>query len=125
MDSRGTCLIIEDDPDIRNLLCLILSSEGFQVHSEATGMQGLRAAHQLRPALITLDLGLPDLNGYDVARQLRKITQAPLAMITAYSAPDDELDGIASGASAYLIKPFRPARLRELVRSLCPPSPGP
>lgn len=93
MNSRGICLVIEDDLDIRDLLCLILSGAGFEVHAEATGAAGLRAAKRLNLTLITLDLGLPDLDGHDVARQLRTLSTAPLLMITAYAEPDDELGG--------------------------------
>lgn len=120
MDPRGTCLVIEDDPDIRNLLCLILTDTGFEVHAEATGMEGLRAAKRLAPSLITLDVGLPDMDGRDVALQIRSLTQSPLVMITAFADVDAELQGIASGATAFLTKPFRPARLRELINELCP-----
>lgn len=123
MNSRGICLVIEDDLDIRGLLCLILSRAGFDVHAEATGAAGLRTAGKLDLALITLDLGLPDINGHDLARRLRKASNAPLLMITAAAEPGDELDGIASGAAAYLTKPFSPARLRELVQQLCPLEP--
>lgn len=120
MNSRGMCLVIEDDLDIRGLLCLILSRAGFEVHAEATGAAGLRTAGKLDLAMITLDLGLPDINGHDLARRLRKASNAPLLMITAAAEPGDELDGIASGAAAYLTKPFSPVRLRELVLQLCP-----
>jgi two-component system OmpR family response regulator len=123
MNSRGICLVIEDDLDIRDLLCLILSGAGFEVHAEATGAAGLRAAKRLNLTLITLDLGLPDLDGHDVARQLRTLSTAPLLMITAYAEPADELGGMVAGANAYLPKPFRPAQLRALVQKLCPPSP--
>ncbi|MGY4541336.1 two-component system OmpR family response regulator [Arthrobacter sp. UYNi723] len=123
MNSRGICLVIEDDLDIRHLLCLILTGAGFKVHAEATGAAGLRAAKRLDLALITLDLGLPDLDGHDVARQIRTLSKAPLLMITAYTEPSDELDGMSAGANAYLTKPFRTAQLRALVQKLCPPSP--
>jgi two-component system OmpR family response regulator len=121
MDSRGMSLVIEDDRDVRNLLCLILFNAGFEIHAEATGMEGLRAAKRLNLSLITLDLGLPDMDGRDVALQVRKISQAPLVIITAFAGADAELDGIASGATSYLSKPFHPARLRALIDELCPP----
>ncbi|CAM3307629.1 Transcriptional regulatory protein SrrA [Arthrobacter ulcerisalmonis] len=120
MNSRGICLVIEDDPDIRGLLGLILSGAGFEVHAEATGAADLSAARRLDLDLITLDLGLPDLDGHDVARRIRELSTAPLLMITAYAEPGDELDGMAAGATGYLIKPFRSAQLRALVQKLCP-----
>lgn len=120
--ARGICLVIEDDPDIRGLLDVILTRAGFGVHCEGTGAGGLRAAAELDLAFITLDLGLPDMHGHDVARALRSLTKAPILMITAHARPIDELDGMASGASAYLIKPFRPNQLTSLIQEL---SPGP
>ncbi|CAH0221168.1 Transcriptional regulatory protein SrrA [Arthrobacter sp. Bi83] len=120
MTSRH-CLVIEDDQDIRDLLCMILTGMGFVVHAETTGTAGLRAAGTLDLALITLDLGLPDLSGLDAARGLRTLSKAPILMITAWAEPGDEIDGMAAGADAYLAKPFRPHMLRELVQRLCPP----
>lgn len=118
--NSGNCLVIEDDQDIRNLLCIILTGMGFVVHAETTGAGGLRAAGTLDLALITLDLGLPDLNGLDVASGLRALSKAPILMITAWAEPGDEIEGMAAGADAYLAKPFRPHMLRELVQQLCP-----
>lgn len=121
-DAR-VCLVIEDDPDIRGLLTMILTGMGFEVHAAATGTAGLRAAETLDLDLITLDLGLPDLNGLDVARYLRALSTAPILMITAWAEISDELNGVASGADAYLTKPFHPHTFRELVQRLCPPEP--
>ncbi|AOY74143.1 response regulator (plasmid) [Arthrobacter sp. TES] len=123
MSTRGACLVIEDDADIQGLISLILSAEGFEVHSVETGTAGLLAASQQQLALITLDLGLPDVDGREVARQLRTVSSAPLLMITAFAETADELAGMAAGASAYLTKPFRPAQLRALVTELSPAPP--
>lgn len=112
------CLVIEDDADIRHLIELILSGAGYEVRAVATAADGLLAASSLDLVLITLDIGLPDADGRDTARQLRSLSDAPVLMITAYAATDDELAGIAAGATAYLSKPFRPAQLRTLVQKL-------
>lgn len=121
MSSRGTCLVIEDDEDIAGLLEVILSNAGFTVQVEKTGTGGLKAAATLDDlALITLDLGLPDLNGIEVAQQLRPFTNAPILVITAFTVPADELSAMAAGASAFILKPFRPADLRAAVDRLCP-----
>ncbi|MET3922457.1 response regulator [Arthrobacter sp. UYEF20] len=120
MNSHGICLVIEDDLDIRELLVLILSGMGFEVRAAATGAAGIRAAKALDPTLMTLDLGLPDISGHDLARSLREYSNAPIIMITGRASAGDELDGMATGATAYLTKPLRPVQLREL----CPlPSP--
>lgn len=121
VSSRRTCLVIEDDDDISGLLSFILTQEGFDVHTVGTGMAALSTAQQTRPDLITLDLGLPDMAGHDVAGRLRELTDAPVLIITAFAETGDELNAIAAGARAYLAKPFRPAELRTLIRALCPP----
>ncbi len=121
MNARRICLVIEDDVDSRGLLSVIFSRAGFEVHTEATGTAGLQAAAERDLALITLDLGLPDLNGHDVARAIRALSDVPLLLITASAESEDELAGMAAGASFYLTKPFRPAQLRAVVEELCPP----
>ncbi|WP_426997733.1 response regulator transcription factor [Pseudarthrobacter sp. N5] len=120
MSSRGVCLVIEDDQDIRGLISIILTQTGFDVHAVATGAEGVEAAGSLNPALVTLDLGLPDLDGHEVARRIRPLTDAPMLFITARAERDDEIAGMASGAAAYLTKPFRPKQLRKIADLLCP-----
>lgn len=120
MTSRGICVVIEDDADIRDLIDLVLTDAGFEVHAVETGTEGVMAAERLNPVLITLDLGLPDMDGREVAGLITAVSQAPILMITAFAERDDELHGIASGATAYLIKPFRPRQLRELALRLRP-----
>ncbi|WP_311379733.1 response regulator [Arthrobacter sp. ISL-48] len=118
--SRGICLVIEDDEDIAGLISFVLSKGGFEVHVAGTGAEGLEAAAVLNPALITLDLGLPDIDGLDVAHGLRQMTVAPILMLTARARLSDEMDGLSAGASAYLVKPFRPSELTILADRLCP-----
>ncbi|MBT2512887.1 response regulator transcription factor [Arthrobacter sp. ISL-30] len=118
--SRGICLVVEDDEDIAGLISLILTQEGFDVHAVGTGMAALREAPGLNPALITLDLGLPDIDGLHIAQDLRKMTAAPLLILTARAAVTDQLDGMSAGASGYLAKPFRPHELRDAINQICP-----
>lgn len=85
------------------------------------GTEGLRiAAGPIALVLVTLDQGLPEMNGRDVTRRLRNLPSAPVLMITAFAESSDELDGMAAGASAQLVKQFRPAQLRALGREPCP-----
>ena len=120
MASRGKCLVIEDDEDTSGLIGVILTGQGFDVHFAETGAEALLIASGSALSLITLDLGLPDMDGRAVARRLRHVTAVPILMITAYAQAEDELNGIASGASAYLIKPFHPVQLRAIVQNICP-----
>lgn len=120
MNAGRNCLVVEDDEDIRGLLVDILQPIGFEVHAVETGAEGLRAAADLHLALITVDVGLPDMDGRELARRVRALSSAPILMITAFAATEDELGGIAAGADAYLSKPFRPAQLRAIIQQLCP-----
>jgi two-component system OmpR family response regulator len=118
--SRGICLVIEDDEDIAGLIGLILAREGFDVRSVRTASAALHQLRGLNPALITLDLGLPDLDGLQIAEVLRELSAAPVLIISARASATDLFNGMAAGASAYLIKPFLPSELREAATRLCP-----
>jgi two-component system OmpR family response regulator len=118
--SRGICFVIEDDEDIAGLISVVLKREGFEVRSVRTASAALHQLRGLDPVLITLDLGLPDLDGLQIAEGVRELSDAPLLMITARASATDQFDGMAAGASAYLIKPFRPSELRDAVNRLCP-----
>jgi two-component system OmpR family response regulator len=118
--SRGICLVIEDDEDIAGLIAFILTREGFDVRSVRTASAALHQLRSLNPVLITLDLGLPDLDGLHIAKDLRELSTAPVLIITSRATASDELHGMAAGASAYLTKPFHASDLREAVNELCP-----
>lgn len=120
METQRVCLVIEDNHDIRGLITVVLARAGFDVRSVSSGAEGIAAAADPRVALITLDLGLPDMDGHVVARAIRALSAAPLLFLTARSEQDDFLAGMASGAAAYLTKPFHPKDLRELALRLCP-----
>ncbi|GAC1482277.1 MAG: response regulator [Pseudarthrobacter sp.] len=120
METAHVCLVIEDDADIRGLITAILTRAGFAVREVATGAEGIAAAADPAVSLITLDLGLPDMDGHVVARAVRGLSTAPLLFLTARSEQDDILAGIASGAADYLTKPFHPRELRDVALRLCP-----
>ncbi|MEW1820826.1 response regulator transcription factor [Arthrobacter sp. NPDC080031] len=111
-------LVIEDDHDIRELVRVVLSQAGFEVHLATSGAAGIRAARDLRPHVITLDLGLPDIDGFEVARQVRNFSDAYIVMLTARTDELDTLLGLESGADDYLTKPFRPRELRARVAAM-------
>ena len=123
MGLRGLCLVIEDDQDIRGLLTLILTRMEFDVHAVGNGAEGVAAAWEHDPVLVTVDLNLPDMDGLDVARHIRARSEAPMLFITARAEVDDQMDGMASGAAAYLTKPFHPRQLTDVVNQLCPAGP--
>ncbi|PRZ44433.1 response regulator receiver domain-containing protein [Antricoccus suffuscus] len=111
-------LVIEDDDDIRRLLEVVLAQAGHDVTSAATGTDGIAQARDSEPSLITLDIGLPDMDGYAVARQLREFYAGHLVMLSARSEPYDAALGLEVGADAYITKPFRPRALRERLAEI-------
>jgi DNA-binding response OmpR family regulator len=113
-DSGASVLAIEDDPDIRQLLRALLGREGYLVTEAATGRDGLRSFHQSRPDLVILDVGLPDLDGWQVLERIRDMSDAPVLVLTARSAERDKVRGLNAGADDYLTKPF--SRVELLAR---------
>src|SRR5699024_1779901 len=113
-----TALVIEDDDDIRRLLEMTIAQAGLAVESASTGQEGLTQAQQQRYSMITVDIGLPDLNGLDVVRSLREHYTGPVVIISARSSDTDRDAGLAAGADLFLTKPFRPRELRQQFASL-------
>jgi len=113
--TRRSVLVIEDDTDIRELMDTVLQRAGYIVHQSPNGRDGIAAARRLQPDVITCDVRLPDVPGYDVARELRAVTEAPILMVSGSSSLVDDLAGLAIGRCAALIKPFYPRELCERV----------
>jgi two-component system, sensor histidine kinase and response regulator len=112
---RGTILVIDDDPAVGDLMFRSLTKLGFRVFVAASGAKGLRLAMEVRPMLITLDVMMPEVNGWNVLRQLKadpELANVPIIMVTVV---DDEPMGIDLGASSYMIKPVDRERLAVLV----------
>lgn len=115
MDQRRVAVVVEDDDDIRGLLEAVLQSSGFDVHPASTGVEGVALAQGASPDLVTLDLGLPDIDGFEVARRIRHFSDAHIIMLTARSDEIDTVMGLETGADDYLTKPFSPRELRARV----------
>jgi DNA-binding response OmpR family regulator len=114
-------LVVEDDEEIAQVLQRSLRLEGYEVKLAGDGVQGLEEAHAFLPDLIVLDLGLPRLDGVDVAKRLREDgDEVPILMLTARDALESRVEGLDVGADDYLVKPFERqellARLRALLR---------
>jgi two-component system response regulator RegX3 len=105
-------LVVDDEPSVHEVVRAYLEREGFIVLSATDGREGLRLAEDHRPALIVLDMMLPDLSGEEIAREVRRRSDVPILILTARSAEDDRVSGLELGADDYLTKPFSP---RELV----------
>ncbi|HEV2377786.1 MAG TPA: response regulator transcription factor [Streptosporangiaceae bacterium] len=108
----ATILLVEDERKLRNLVRSYLERAGFTVLSTESGAEAITLAAAASPDLVVLDLGLPDVPGETVARELRSAGPVPILMLTAKSAEEDRIRGLELGADDYVTKPFSP---RELV----------
>ena len=120
--TSGKVLVVDDDPDIRDLLCEILALYDFEANGGRDGAEGLRLARQWRPQAIVLDLMLPDINGYEVCRELRSDEGADavgILLLTCMQGHADRVRGFQAGADRFVTKPFNPdvvvAELRSLI----------
>jgi two-component system, OmpR family, response regulator MprA len=119
-ERQARVLIVEDDDDIAQVLQRSLRLEGYETRIAADGEAALGAAADFVPDLVVLDLGLPKLDGMDVARRLRAADDVPILMLTARDALESRVEGLDAGADDYLVKPIERqellARLRALLR---------
>src|SRR5437762_7463389 len=114
----ATILVVDDEPRIVQLVRDYLEHGGFTVLTAVDGPTALRTARTGRPDLVVLDLGLPGLDGLDVARSLRREREVPIIMLTARTEESDKLVGLELGADDYLTKPFSPKELVARVRAV-------
>jgi DNA-binding response OmpR family regulator len=108
-------LVIDDDADLRQIVTSAFSVTGAQVYTAAGGPEGLRQFYAHQPDLVILDLMMPDMDGWEVCRQIRRLSDVPLIMLTALSQEERVIEGFTCGADDYVIKPFNPEIL--LVRA--------
>ena len=113
-----TILIVDDETKIVKTVRAYLENAGFQVATAGSGQTALTTFRHQRPALVVLDLGLPDMDGLDVARAMRRESDVPLIMVTARVDETDRLIGLELGADDYVTKPFSPRELVARVRAV-------
>ena len=111
-------LLVDDDANLRHTLSYALKQEGFEVIAAEDGERGLEAFHQSRPDLVVLDLMLPQLDGYEVCRRIRRESDLPILMLTARDSELDKVVGLELGADDYLAKPFSTRELTARLRAL-------
>ena len=111
-------LVVDDEPKITQLARDYLEHAGYAVVTARDGKAALAASRAERPDLVVLDLGLPELDGLDVTRALRKDSQVPIIMLTARGEESDKLVGLELGADDYIVKPFSPKELVARVRAV-------
>ncbi|MGD6744646.1 response regulator transcription factor [Streptomyces sp. BH106] len=111
-------LVVEDDPALRNALVRALRDRGHAVATAATGMAGLDAAVTDRPDLVVLDLGLPDVDGAQVLRMLRAVSDVPVIVATARDEEGEMVAVLGDGADDYIVKPFGAAQLDARIKAV-------
>ncbi|MBN2274789.1 MAG: response regulator [Bacteroidales bacterium] len=116
MTISGTILIIDDEVQIRRLLEITLSANGYKISEASTGKEGLALAASVNPVLIILDLGLPDMDGLDVIKKLREWFTNPVIILSVRSSEEDIIKALDNGANDYLTKPFRTGELLARIR---------
>jgi len=116
MPYTDTILIIDDEVQIRRLLEITLSANGYKISEASTGKEGLALAASIQPALIVLDLGLPDTDGFSVLKRLREWYQKPVIILSVRSSEEDIVKALDNGANDYLTKPFRTGELLARIR---------
>ena len=113
----ASILIAEDDGDIRDLLRLYLESEGYRVLEAADGAAALALARENMPDMAILDVMMPELNGYELTRALRKFSDIPILILSAKSQDNDKILGLNLGADDYITKPFNPVEIVARVKA--------
>jgi DNA-binding response OmpR family regulator len=115
---RGTIVVVDDEPNIADLVDLYLARDGYRVLKAPTGEAGLAAVRDHHPRLVVLDVGLPDIDGLEVCRRLRQTSNIPVIFLTARDGEVDRVLGLELGGDDYLTKPFSPAELVARVKAV-------
>jgi DNA-binding response OmpR family regulator len=116
--SASTVLVVDDDDDIRELVCRLLERAGHSVRSATDGREGLRALHSFRPDLVVLDATMPGLDGWATLERIRELTDVPVLMLSARGTEMDKVRGLEAGADDYVTKPFGRQELLARVEAL-------
>ncbi|MFD1674089.1 response regulator [Alicyclobacillus fodiniaquatilis] len=116
MSESSKILVVDDEAQIRKLLRISLQAHGFQVSEAETGEDGIVQISTIRPDLVVLDLGLPDIEGIEVLRRVREWSQVPVIVLTARDQEEDKIEALNIGADDYVTKPFGMGELMARIR---------
>jgi DNA-binding response OmpR family regulator len=118
-EGSGTIVVIEDDPNIADLLDMYLRRDGFRVLQASSGEAGLEVTQREHPRLVVVDVGLPErMDGFEVCRTLRSASDVPIVILTARDSEIDRVLGLELGADDYVTKPFSPRELVARIRAI-------
>jgi len=111
-------VIVEDDPDIRNLLVAVFESAGFRTIAVDNGLDGVDAVREHQPMVTTLDVNMPGIDGFEAARRIRKHSSTYIIMVSALDSEADVVLGLGAGADDYVVKPFRGREMRARIEAM-------
>jgi len=124
MKPRPKVLVVDDEPDYLRIAARIAAGAGCSVLTAPTGLKGLELALAEKPDMILLDVGLPDISGFEAARRLRKdpaLSSVPIILFTVRSELDMVSEGLKLGAAGYVLKPFDPGELLRRIKAAVAP----
>lgn len=116
--SKGQILVVDDEPNIARLIRMYLDREGFETVVASSGAEALARVANHKPALVILDIMLPDIDGLEVCREIRRDSGVPIIMLTAREGDEDKIVGLELGADDYVTKPFVPRELVARVKAI-------
>jgi len=111
-------VVIEDDDGIRELIATVLEQMGLRVLAASDGLEGVAKVREHQPLIVTIDVNMPGIDGFETAKRVRAISSAYIIMLTARDEEIDALQGLGSGADDYVLKPFRPRELRARAEAM-------
>jgi DNA-binding response OmpR family regulator len=118
VSENNKIVVIDDEPSVQEVVQAYLEKDGYHVFVAGNGVEGLALAERVQPALIVLDLMLPDISGEEICREIRSRSDVPILMLTAKASEEERVAGLVSGADDYLVKPFSPRELVARVRAV-------
>ncbi len=118
MNDRARILVVDDDPDIRELLRELLTRAGYDIDEAPDGRTALRSLYESPPALVLLDITMPEMDGYQTLERIRDLSAVPVIMLTARTQELERVRGLTSGADDYVVKPFGRQELLARVQAL-------
>ena len=118
MDINKKIVVVDDEPSVQEVVRAYLEKDGYVVFVAGNGVDGLKLSEKMKPALVVLDLMLPDVSGEEICREIRSRSDVPILMLTAKVSEDERVSGLALGADDYLTKPFSPRELVARVRAI-------
>ena len=118
-EHRGRILVVEDDPRIAEVLDYALKAEGYVVELANRGRPAITLCQKAAPAAVVLDVGLPDIDGFEVCRSIRKFSDVPVLFLTSRSDEIDRIVGLELGGDDYIVKPFSTREVLARIKAIC------